>query len=43
MNDDIFAFDIDAQLEQAEKRASEKVNELPSEADDDTECESCKI
>lgn len=43
MNEDIFDFDIDAQLEQAEKRAQEKVNEVPVELNDEADCEGCKI
>ena len=35
MNDDMFEFDIDAQLEQA--------SEVPAELSDDAECEGCKI
>ena len=43
MNEDIFDFDIDAQLEQAEKRAQEKANEVPAELNDEADCEGCKI
>lgn len=43
MNEDIFDFDIDAQLEQAEKRAQEKANEVPVELNDEADCEGCKI
>ncbi|MDU6432907.1 MULTISPECIES: hypothetical protein [Pantoea] len=43
MNDDMFEFDIDAQLEQAEARAAEKVNEVPDDAGDEADCEGCKI
>lgn len=43
MNEDIFDFDIDEQLEQAEKRAQEKANEVPVELNDEADCEGCKI
>lgn len=43
MNDDMFEFDIDAQLEQAEARAAEKVNEVPDDSGDEADCEGCKI
>ena len=43
MNDDMFEFDIDAQLEQAEAKAAEKVNEVPDELGDEADCEGCKI
>lgn len=43
MNDDMFEFDIDAQLEQAEAKAAEKASEVPTELSDDAECEGCKI
>ncbi len=44
MDDKLFEFDIDAQLEEAEARAAKKVDEQPLEClPDDSECESCKI
>lgn len=43
MNEDIFDFDIDAQLELAEKRAQEKASEVPVELNDEADCEGCKI
>ncbi|MFZ4211953.1 hypothetical protein ACOZB2_10945 [Pantoea endophytica] len=43
MNDDMFEFDIDAQLEQAEAKAAEKANEVPADISDEADCESCKI
>ncbi|MDF2786706.1 MAG: hypothetical protein K0S95_3241 [Pantoea eucrina] len=43
MNDDMFEFDIDAQLEEAEAKAAEKASEVPAELSDDAECEGCKI
>ncbi|WP_255350083.1 hypothetical protein [Erwinia sp. 9145] len=43
MEDDIFEFDIDAQLEQAEARAEEKAREVPQDLSDEADCEGCKI
>jgi len=43
MNDDMFEFDIDTQLEQAEAKAAEKVNEVPDDLGDEADCEGCKI
>ncbi|WP_268993524.1 hypothetical protein [Limnobaculum parvum] len=43
MSDDIFDFDIDAELEKAEKKAEQKVNELPDIIQDQDDCEGCKI
>jgi len=43
MNDDIFEFDIDAQLEQAEANAKKKANEVPADLGDEADCEGCKI
>ncbi|WP_354292625.1 hypothetical protein [Paramixta manurensis] len=43
MNDDIFEFDIDAQLEEAEANAAKKANEVPTDLSDEADCEGCKI
>lgn len=43
MNDDIFDFDIDAELEAAEKKAEQKVNEVPEITSGEDDCEGCKI
>ncbi|MCU5773257.1 hypothetical protein N5923_16800 [Erwiniaceae bacterium BAC15a-03b] len=43
MNDDIFEFDIDAQLEQAEAKAEKKASEVPADLGDEADCEGCKI
>lgn len=43
MNDDMFEFDIDAQLEQAEAKAVEKASEVPTDISDEADCEGCKI
>jgi len=43
MQDDIFEFDIDAQLEQAEARAEKKAAEAPQDLGDEADCEGCKI
>ncbi len=43
MSDDIFEFDIDAQLEQAEANAKQKASEVPAELNDEADCEGCKI
>lgn len=43
MNDDIFDFDIDAELEEAEKKAQQKVNEVPDMLLSEDDCEGCKI
>lgn len=43
MSDDIFDFDIDAELEQAEKKAQQKASELPDLIEDEGDCEGCKI
>ena len=43
MNDDIFEFDIDAQLEEAQANAEKKANEVPADLSDDADCEGCKI
>lgn len=43
MSDDIFDFDIDAELEQAEKRAQQKAQETPAELQDESDCDGCKI
>lgn len=43
MNDDMFEFDIDAQLEEAQANAEKKVSEVPVELNDEADCEGCKI
>ncbi|WP_256442794.1 hypothetical protein [Erwinia sp. E602] len=43
MKDDIFDFDIDAELEQAEAHAEKKASELPADLGDEADCEGCKI
>lgn len=43
MKDDIFEFDIDAELEQAEANAEKKASEIPADSGDEADCESCKI
>jgi len=43
MNDDMFEFDIDAQLEQAEAKAEKKAIEVPDDLSADADCEGCKI
>jgi len=43
MNDDMFEFDIDAQLEQAEAKAEKKASEVPDDPGDEADCEGCKI
>lgn len=43
MSDDMFEFDIDAQLADAEAKAREKANEVPVDLSDDADCEGCKI
>ena len=43
MSDDIFEFDIDAQLADAEAKAQEKANEIPADLNDEADCEGCKI
>lgn len=43
MKDDIFEFDIDAQLEQAEANAEKKASEVPTDLNDEADCEGCKI
>jgi hypothetical protein len=43
MNDDMFEFDIDAQLEQAEAKAKKKASEVPDDLGDEADCEGCKI
>ncbi|WP_268794296.1 hypothetical protein [Pragia fontium] len=43
MSDDIFDFDIDAELEQAEKKAQQKASETPDAVQDEGDCEGCKI
>lgn len=43
MNDNMFEFDIDAQLEEAQANAEKKASELPELMDDEADCEGCKI
>lgn len=43
MQDDMFEFDIDAQLEQARARAEQKAAEVPADLADEADCEGCKI
>ncbi|MGG6135761.1 hypothetical protein ACQV2E_07790 [Pantoea allii] len=43
MSDDMFEFDIDSQLEQAEAKAEKKAAEVPEDLIDDADCEGCKI
>ncbi|WP_260516241.1 hypothetical protein [Serratia proteamaculans] len=43
MSDDIFDFDIDAELAEAEEKAAQKVKELPEILEDEADCEGCKI
>ncbi|EOS92930.1 hypothetical protein [Erwinia tracheiphila] len=43
MKDDIFEFDIDAQLAQAEANAEKKASEVPDTLSDEDDCEGCKI
>ncbi|CAM4064904.1 hypothetical protein [Serratia silvae] len=43
MSDDVFDFDIDAELAKAEKNAAQKVREVPEILEDEEDCEGCKI
>ncbi|MGP2975448.1 hypothetical protein ACTVMN_23370 [Serratia nematodiphila] len=43
MSDDIFDFDIDAELAKAEEKAAQKVKEVPEFLEDEADCEGCKI
>lgn len=43
MSDDIFDFDIDAELAKAEEKAAQKVKEVPEFLEDEVDCEGCKI
>ncbi|MFI8418066.1 hypothetical protein ACQKDS_14305 [Serratia sp. NPDC078593] len=43
MSDDIFDFDIDAELAVAEQKAAEKAIEVPEILEDEADCEGCKI
>ncbi|WP_281351005.1 hypothetical protein [Budvicia diplopodorum] len=43
MSDDIFDFDIDAELEVAQKKAEQKINEVPDALLGEDDCEGCKI
>ncbi|MGP3166651.1 hypothetical protein ACTVMP_23755 [Serratia marcescens] len=39
MSDDIFDFDIDAELAKAEEKAAQKVKEVPEFLEDEADCE----
>ncbi len=43
MNDDVFEFDIDAELAAAEENAGKKAKEIPELPDGEEDCEGCKI
>ncbi|WON78332.1 hypothetical protein [Serratia sp. UGAL515B_01] len=43
MNDDVFDFDIDAELAKAEANAAHRAKEVPQLLEDEEDCESCKI
>ncbi|HEY0209396.1 hypothetical protein [Acerihabitans sp.] len=43
MNDDIFEFDIDAELASAQEKAEQKAREVPEAATAEDDCEGCKI
>lgn len=43
MNDDIFEFDIDAELAKAQENAEQKAKAVPDVLSDEDECEGCKI
>lgn len=43
MSDDIFDFDIDAELAKAEQKAAQKEREAPEILEDEADCEGCKI
>ncbi|WP_281352734.1 hypothetical protein [Acerihabitans arboris] len=43
MNDDIFEFDIDAELVKAEKNAEQKAKAVPEAFTAEDDCEGCKI
>ncbi|WP_255508601.1 hypothetical protein [Nissabacter sp. SGAir0207] len=43
MSDDIFDFDIDAELAKAAEKTEKRVNEVPEVAGGEEDCEGCKI
>ncbi|MFC0225714.1 hypothetical protein [Serratia aquatilis] len=43
MSDDVFDFDIDAELAKAEKNAAQKALDVPEVLEDEEDCEGCKI
>jgi hypothetical protein len=43
MSDDIFDFDIDAELEKAASKVQQKASEVPELLQDEDDCEGCKI
>lgn len=43
MNDDIFEFDIDAELVSAQEKAEQKAREEPQAPTAEDDCEGCKI
>lgn len=43
MNDDIFEFDIDAALVNAEVQAEKKASAVPDATSEEDDCEGCKI
>lgn len=43
MNDDVFEFDIDAELAEAEANADKKAQALPDMPAGEDDCEGCKI
>lgn len=43
MNDDIFEFDIDAELAKAQEHAEQKAKAMPEDFTAEDDCEGCKI
>lgn len=43
MNDDLFDFDIDAELASVSQKTEQRANEVPEEIDSEEDCDSCKI
>ncbi len=43
MNDDVFEFDIDAELAAAEENVSKKAQVIPEPPAEEEDCEGCKI
>ncbi len=43
MNDDVFEFDIDAELAAAEENARKKAQAIPEPPAEEEDCEGCKI